>query len=228
MFRAFTKPHTSLIAVFGLVVVLQVFGPLSVKANEQVTVSGQAVPWRWVNGGLNTNYQFGVGYNNQQPPAIVSASITNDISFIPDDTLTFSYLSGEYSANPNVAPYTDANGAPSWRVFHTPSDATNFPCFYVQSSEFPINEMELIGTFTDGSGKIVGAPHVIGDLRTLTIPAGATQFQLGAVDNNYTDNTGSVTINVHEAAVPEPSTLVLLGMGVVSLLAYAWRKRRRA
>jgi len=27
--------------------------------------------------------------------------------------------------------------------------------------------------------------------------------------------------------VPEPSTLVLLGIGAVSLLAYAWRKRRR-
>ena len=28
--------------------------------------------------------------------------------------------------------------------------------------------------------------------------------------------------------VPEPSTALLLGIGVVSLLAYAWRRRRQA
>ena len=29
------------------------------------------------------------------------------------------------------------------------------------------------------------------------------------------------------AAVPEPGTMVLLGTGALSFLAYAWRKRRR-
>jgi hypothetical protein len=33
--------------------------------------------------------------------------------------------------------------------------------------------------------------------------------------------------DVSVTPVPEPSTLVLLAIGVVSLLAYAWRKRRR-
>jgi hypothetical protein len=29
------------------------------------------------------------------------------------------------------------------------------------------------------------------------------------------------------SAVPEPSTIVLFGIGAVSMMAYAWRKRRR-
>jgi len=39
-----------------------------------------------------------------------------------------------------------------------------------------------------------------------------------------TDVNNQITVTV--GAVPEPSTVVLLGIGAVSLLAYAWRRRR--
>jgi hypothetical protein len=42
--------------------------------------------------------------------------------------------------------------------------------------------------------------------------------------NNWYDTTG-VSFTVTEA-VPEPSSVVLLAFGVISLLAFAWRKRK--
>ncbi len=43
-------------------------------------------------------------------------------------------------------------------------------------------------------------------------------------DTSQLYTTGDVTLE----PVPEPSTIALLGMGALGLLAYAWRKRRRA
>jgi hypothetical protein len=77
------------------------------------------------------------------------------------------------------------------------------------------------GTFADlscsfKSDDILGmihGPYKAGDKLTLLIDVGG----LGTVADN---------VRV-DAAVPEPSTLVLLAAGMISMLAYAWRKRKR-
>ena len=50
---------------------------------------------------------------------------------------------------------------------------------------------------------------------------------LGDWGVNTVNHTVWAVVNHNsEFAAPEPSTLVLLGIGAVTVLAYAWRKRR--
>ena len=43
---------------------------------------------------------------------------------------------------------------------------------------------------------------------------------------SHMDKGEQLTATITETTVPEPSTLVLLALGLIGLLAYAWRKRR--
>jgi hypothetical protein len=180
-------------AVFGLVV-LHVFPP-SVKADELVTVNALSAPWLWVNGGLNTNFQdANIG---NQPPTVVAANLSAGFPLTPGDAITLTYVSGLWCG-------CDANGD-SRNVFNSAADAHGtlhtwelFPAYFFAPTEFPAHGGELDGVFTDASGSIIGTPHRIGNQRTLIVPSGATQLQLGFDDNEYGDNSGSVIVNVSE------------------------------
>ena len=81
--------------------------------------------------------------------------------------------------------------------------------------------------FIAGLGITDGDPLPVG-------PAGEAVLSL--IDARPLDNSPSLiasqgenfSINGTFALVPEPSTLALLGTGVLGLLAYRWRRRRRA
>jgi hypothetical protein len=92
---------------------------------------------------------------------------------------------------------------------------------------------EVLGTFTDGSGDIVGTPFVVGDGTTVTVPVGASALQLGVNDDYYYDNADDpnnpLTFSVSDQGngttqTPEPATFVLVGG---ALLAIGYRRARR-
>jgi len=61
---------------------------------------------------------------------------------------------------------------------------------------------------------IIGVFYVSKDFKSLTFD-GKMGYNYGSGTNEFTTFT-----------VPEPSTIVLLGVGLLSLVAYAWRKRK--
>jgi len=82
-----------------------------------------------------------------------------------------------------------------------------------------------VGTFATSTGQIVGTPFAVGNLGTVTIPVGAMQLQLGVNDNLYGDNSGSWNIQISGIAVPEPTTITLVFMGLVGFGLVAHRER---
>ncbi len=204
-----------------------------------VIVLGTAGPWNYVNGGLNTNFQYGVG--DQSNPTVVSAA--NGIAFAPGGNITVAYVSGLVSARPDLAP-VDANGDTNFVFNNTnPGGLGVAPSFYISSSQYPVYAVELVGVFATSTGTIVGTPFKIGIRGTVTIPAGATQLQLGANDVLFADNTGSWTLSVlttnpvplinqplvPAAAVPGGAqfTLTVNGTGFVSGAVVKWNGSAR-
>ncbi len=156
-----------------------------------ITVNGQAGPWEFVKGGLNTNYSYGVG--DQLPPATVTA--TNGLTFAPGTVFLIQCVSGLEDGGLGI--YTDANGLTTFQPANGQvTDHNNFPSYYFDPSDWPAYEFEVVGTFADSNGNIVGTPFNIGDQRAVVVPAGASQLEMGFNDNYYEDNIGSITMEV--------------------------------
>jgi PEP-CTERM motif len=190
------------------------------------TVGSTAGPWLQ---SANPGFPYGVG-DNAGPTAVNSGN--SGLNFNPGDVLTITYVSGLTSAFGGT-PTVDANGYVGGPFGCGPglsgigSSGTFFPCVYTDLSQNTwLNE--LMGTFADNSGVIVGSPFTIGNGPfSIAVPSGATQLLMGVSDDIYGDNTGSLVVSVSgPSSVPEPSSLVLLGTGVVSLLG--WRRKRNS
>jgi RHS repeat-associated protein len=142
------------------------------------TITPETMPWVWVPGGLNTNYQYGAldGTN----PVVVATNL------FAGESVAVAYESGTVSADAGVYPLVNADGyLPEITGAIFGSTGSHFATYYMFDLTRPLGQpIVFTGSLIDGSGNpAVNAPV------TFTI-TGANAQQLSAV----TDANGNASI----------------------------------
>ena len=154
------------------------------------TVYATSGPWSYSPGLVNPSYSYNTqGTSN---PVLVS----NFLDLTSGNNITITYLSGTDTTNiyGNPVQYVDANGYSPGNGYGYQKNNPGAPGNYIATTAWL---QELVGTFTDPTGNIVGLPFVVGDgPTTVTVPVGAQQLLLGINDDGYTDNAGDLEVSV--------------------------------
>jgi hypothetical protein len=204
--------RTTLLAVFSFSMIAS-----ASAGTIDVTVDSMAGPWSPI---INANFNYGIGNNN----APTTVGITSG------ETVSIQYVSGLTSEVGGFAPSQDGNGSVGLFPSNVPDPfkpgTVLFPGFYTSNSA-NVFLGELLGTFADSNGVIVGTPFAVGNGPVSFIaPSGASELLLGINDDDFSDNTGSLLVSVTAdsiaAPVPEPSTwaMMILGFAGLGFLAY--------
>ena len=180
---------------------------LSTGGAPRFTVPATAQPW--VVG--TTNPDFSYGQSNGTAPVVVDAA--SGLPIMPGESVAISYLSGSASYNGGNGDADGVVGSPYSNTFS--NEFGELASDRISPGDFPAYIACMIGDFTDANGVLVGIPFKVGDAHTVSVPAGATQLQLGVNDNKYDDNSGSwqVTVAIADPATvgDVPSTVALAG-----------------
>jgi hypothetical protein len=214
------------ITIFPLLTLGLCQGAFAATITLTSVVDGSAGPWNY---GANLNTSFNYGTNNQLSPTVFN--ISSGLDFTAGNNLQVDYISGLTS------PY---GGTPRFTAVGDTSSIANSssgiygatPSKYIPVTEYDVYLNELVGTFANSAGTIVGTPFKIGLSRSLVIPVGANQLQLGVNDTTFADNTGFLTVNVtglqaiNATSVPEPFTFI--GTLVGGTAALRMRKKMKS
>ena len=186
---SFIAVIASRMAVIAATIAVALISPAaSLALTLHYSVPGTTMPWV-SSDNLNGHYRFGLG--DGTAPIDVGLHLLHAHS---GETIVVKYVSGTVNAG-SPWPNTDAAGDTSYPTNNHKNGAGRFPSFYM--TPYPIYLCELVGTFTDRKGKIIGLPFAIGDgPASFVVPAGASIVLLGVNDNKFSDNGGSWVISI--------------------------------
>jgi hypothetical protein len=209
------KRMKKLVKITAAVLSILSIAALAQASSITTYVNGASGPWDI---SLNPTFGYGDGGNVNLPPTTVSSA--SGLSLTSGDLLTIANTTpgvANLLAGNGGSLWSDANGVTWWAPCGAGSPAVYIPgTVYLE---------ELIGVFAH-NGVIVDTPFAIGNGPTNKyIPPGANQLLLGVSDGWYNDNGGGTYVNITETVVPLPPSVLLLGFGMVRLLALGRRKK---
>jgi hypothetical protein len=157
-------------------------------ASLQTNVPGTTMPWAY---GAKLNHKKQFGNDDGTAPVVVSLSA---LGATAGQKLSITYISGTVCPGGSYS-CGDAKGYLGFVTDHnTGNSGKYFPSRYIAKEPSYLDE--LIGVYTDATGKIVGRPFLVPDKAGAVVPAGATQLQLGVNDDIFSDNSGNWVIQV--------------------------------
>lgn len=162
--------------------------PECVTGSLTFDVPGTTAPWDQI---VNPTMVFD-GYPSDYATATPAVAL---------DLLTLGVQPGAYVGIACVAGTAQAGGLPDTGCdgltsfapnnnLYQPACASYYPSAYVDPSNFPVYTFQLIGSFTDDSGFVVGKPFAItSNGQNVQVPDGATKVQVGFNECLYSDNS---------------------------------------
>jgi hypothetical protein len=196
--------------------------------NSSITTTGvleaTAIPWTNYDG-ANTDYDFGEGNGLPNPgtPNPVDGTAPFIVNCLNATTITITALTG--SAHINGATHGPSDSNTAWVVPANPG----FPGQFIQvagTGLTPSTASVVLGAFTDGAGNVIPAGvaplfvpsvvdvgAVIGVANAITVPYGATDFQIGinSEGDTFNSNSGSFSISVEVTTNALPAYTAILG-----------------
>jgi len=187
---------------------------VEVNNGAPVTVPPTAMPWNWVTGGLNNNYQYAM--NDGTSPVVAATGLTHGQS------VSIAYQSGTVSANFPTSPLVNADGDQTQITGVQLWQGTYYPTLYTTLSSYPVGQPIQFATLvTNSSGTPMANVPVTLDVMGANVQQlQATTDSTGAARFLYSGSNAG-TDNLQAQAFPSGEGNFVSGQTSVTWAVYA-------